>query len=1225
MVIIRFAILMCAFISCWHVCLLASALDEYVFSRTSIEHGLSESIVNAIIQDNQGFLWFGTQDGLNKYDGYRFKIFKAQPGDSTALSSNNIIALFLDHEGIIWIATNGGGLNKFDPATEQFTSYQHNPNDSSSIGSDLVYSICEDRYHNLWVGTSGGGLNYFDRKHGTFTRYKKEENNKFSLSSNYITGLFCDKSGTLWIGTRGSGLNKLIKPSADDPPVFVHYRHDPEIPTTISSNYISHIVQDSSGVLWIGTYNKGLNRLDLSSLKSSKQPVFQHYNVENGLSGDMINALHIDRENKLWVGTESNGLSIVPLDRNDQENSAVIYRHNPKDHTSLSSDRIYSIFEDQTGIVWIGTFGGGLNKLDKYRKKFQHYHHNPSDKNSLNNNLIWALMEDSKGILWAGTNGGGLNRFDRKRNVFTHYIHDKNNNYSISSNIVKSLYQDDFKRLWIGTVGGGLNQLISENPPRFKHYKVDTTKTEGINNNYINVLCGSTDGSLWIGTNYGLNKMIRPEKTDQPSLFKHYIYSPDNPYSLSNNQIWALYEDREGNLWVGTHGGGLNKLLSEVDGTFQHYKHDTNDTTSISSNFILSLYQDTAGTLWIGTFGYGLNKLVLDRENNSKPIFKRYTVNDGLPNEVIYAIQEDLQGKLWISTNFGLTRFDPVDETFKNYTGEDGLQSNEFNGQAYFKSKSGELFFGGINGITSFFPEDIQDYTHVPQIVLTDFKLFNQSVPINKGIHGRTLLTKAVAMTDKIKLSHNENVFSIEFAALDYHIPWKNQYKYKMEGFDDDWIVADVNTRFATYTNLDAGEYTFKVLASNSDGVWNERGRALTIIITPPFWQALWFRSFIAVSLVVTAFGWNKRRMGKHEKRKHELEQQVQEKTETAQALSSAYAQVEDLKNRLHAENVYLQSEIKLQHNFNQIITHSEKLKTILGQIEQVAATEATVLVMGESGTGKELLARAIHSISPRKDRPLVKVDCGALPPNLIESELFGHEKGAFTGAIGQKIGRFELASGGTIFLDEIGELPLELQTKLLRVLQDGEIERLGAMKTIQVDVRVIAATNRNLESEVEKGQFREDLYYRLNVFPINVPPLRERKEDIALLVNYFIKKYNTKLGKKIETIPKETFSTLENYTWPGNVRELENIIERSIIVSSGRNLIIGDWLPKNGSITGNGKITSLEDHERLHIIKVLEMTNWRVSGEKGAAQILQINPQTLISRMKKLDIRKNA
>jgi transcriptional regulator with GAF, ATPase, and Fis domain len=338
--------------------------------------------------------------------------------------------------------------------------------------------------------------------------------------------------------------------------------------------------------------------------------------------------------------------------------------------------------------------------------------------------------------------------------------------------------------------------------------------------------------------------------------------------------------------------------------------------------------------------------------------------------------------------------------------------------------------------------------------------------------------------------------------------------------------------------------------------------------------------------------------------------------------LKGALDEVEILKNRLHAENIYLQSELKVEHNFENIISTSDELNKVLRSVEQVASTDSTVLVLGETGTGKELLARAIHSISKRADRPLVKVNCATLPENLIESELFGHEKGAFTGATSRKIGRFELANGGTIFLDEIGELPLSLQTKLLRILQEGEFERLGDPKTFKVDVRVIAATNRNLEKEIEDESFRKDLFYRLNVFPIKIPPLRDRREDIPLLVKHFLKKYNTKVGKELELISKEIMGRLQSYDWPGNVRELENIIERAVVTSTGKKLLIGDWLTQSSAKTSS-KILPLEEMEKRHIIDILEMTEWKVSGEKGAAKILDINPQTLVSRMKKLGVQK--
>ncbi len=351
----------------------------------------------------------------------------------------------------------------------------------------------------------------------------------------------------------------------------------------------------------------------------------------------------------------------------------------------------------------------------------------------------------------------------------------------------------------------------------------------------------------------------------------------------------------------------------------------------------------------------------------------------------------------------------------------------------------------------------------------------------------------------------------------------------------------------------------------------------------------------------------------------------ITERKQAEEALRNALTEVEQLKSRLQAENIYLQEEIKIEHNFEEIISGSDSLKRVLRKVEQVASTDATVLILGETGTGKELFARAVHNISARGERPLVKVNCAALPANLIESELFGHEKGAFTGALASKIGRFELADGGTIFLDEIGDLPLELQAKLLRILQDGEFERLGDPHTHKVDVRILAATNRDLINLIANGEFREDLYYRLNVFPIEIPPLRERQSAIPLLARHFVMKFGKRIGKKIESIPQKAMTALQNYHWPGNVRELENIIERAVITSQGKQLYLGDWLPKKGTVPGESRVTTLEELEREHITGALETTGWRVSGDKGAAKILGIKSTTLEARMKKLGIKRKA
>jgi len=786
---------------------------------------------------------------------------------------------------------------------------------------------------------------------------------------------------------------------------------------------------------------------------------------------------------------------------------------------------------------------------------------------------VRAILRDRRGNLWLGTDKGGLSRLDPETETFTHYRHDPGNPASLSSDTIYSIHEDKNGMLWIGTRTGGLNKF---NPD-----------------------------------------------TEQ---FTHYKHDPDDPRSLADDFIYKIYEDRAGTIWLGTYTGGINRFVPGAKNglplTFENYKHDPADPQSLSNNCVLTIYDDRVGRLWFGTAGGGLNRLIRNDSTDSGTTFIRYSERDGLPSNFVYGILEDHDGFLWLSTNTGLSKFDPLTGTFKNYDVRDGLQSNEFNGGAYFRDSTGQMFFGGIKGFNAFYPGQIRDNPYVPPIVITDMMLFNRPIPIGRCADGRLILEQSITETESIQLSYRDHVFSFEFAALNFSNPEKNRYRYLMEGFDENWIDAGTR-RFVTYTNLNPGDYIFRVTGSNNDGVWNEEGTSLRITIHPPFWRELWFIVAAGSIFLLLLYAGYRRRMAQIEKRKTELENQVREKTESAEALQNALAEVERLKNRLQAENIYLQNEIDLVHNFENIVTRSEKLKQVLRSVEKVAATDATVLILGESGTGKELLARAVHRISDRGDRPLVKVNCSALPANLIESELFGHEKGAFTGAISKKIGRYELANGGTIFLDEIADLPLELQAKLLRVLQEGEFERLGNPKTFKVDARVIAATNRDLEQGIELGNFREDLFYRLNVFPITIPPLRERKEDIPILVSHFVHIYGRKIGKKIESIPKHVLNTLEKYDWPGNVRELENIIERAVIVSPGKQLVVGDWLHEHGVLHSLSHGSTLVEMERKHIIEILEMTGWRVSGEKGAAKILGLNPKTLDSKMRKLHIKR--
>jgi DNA-binding NtrC family response regulator len=736
-------------------------------------------------------------------------------------------------------------------------------------------------------------------------------------------------------------------------------------------------------------------------------------------------------------------------------------------------------------------------------------------------------------------------------------------------------------------------------------------KLKNVPKRHITTLLEDHDNHLWVGTMTGLARL-----DSSRGLVTNYAHVESDTTSISGDMITALFEDIFGRLWVGTESDGLCRYDIQTD-RFQHFEHDREDHTSLGDNRVLSIYQDSRQQLWIGTWR-GLN--MLDENNGVR--FARYSEKNGLPDATIQGILDDTDGNLWLSTNNGLSRFNPETGVFKNYGLKDGLQSLAFNTNAVFKNNHGELFFGGINGLNIFNPIDVQDNNYIPPVVITSLTQNGEMIKTDT----------ALERIKEIVLRWPNNRFEFEFASLNYTLSNKNQHGYYLEGFDKDWNFIE-ERRSGRYTNLPGGRYTLHLKGSNNDGVWNEDGITMEVIVVPPLWRKAWFQS--GVILVVFILGWvlYRRRMHYIKQNRLQLEMRVKEKAQAAEALQGALSEVERLKNRLEAENVYLRDEIKVQHNFANIVTDSRVLKNVLKNVEKVAATDATVLVLGESGTGKELIARAVHNVSARSDRPLVKVDCSTLPVNLIESELFGHEKGAFTGATARKTGRFELAHKGTVFLDEIGDLPLVLQTKLLRVLQDGEFELLGNPKTIKVDVRIIAATNRDLEIEIDRGNFREDLFYRLNVFPIKVPPLRSRKEDIPLLVNHFVKKYAKKIGKTFDSIPKPVMDSLRDYRWPGNVRELENIIERAVVISPSGKFILGDWHskgPDSGLFSstaaagaGSDSLATLEEVEKAHIIKALEAANWRVSGPRGAAKILGMNHKTLDSRMKKLGIKR--
>ncbi len=837
-----------------------SQTGEIQFEKISTESGLSQSSVLCICQDSKGFLWFGTYEGLNRCDGYTFKVYKNDFKKPSSLSNNSVMSIIVDHLGTLWIGTEGG-LDRFDREKEKFIHYKNNPNDSNSLGTNYVRSVYEDRSGTLWVGTHGGGLNKFDRKEEKFIHYKYDPRNLKSLSQNNVLSILEDREGRLWIGT-DSGLNYFDRKKGE----FIRYQNDPHDPHSISHNSAWRIFEDRAGNLWIGTWGGGLNRFD-----PQKNWFIRYQNNshdKNSLSNNIVRAIYEDHNGNLWLGTDGGGLDkFVAGSKIDGKYQFLHYKNNPQDPASLSGNSVLSIFEDKLGILWIGTDFNGIDKYNSRKSQFTLYRNHPNDVNSLGKNTVLAVCEDNQGMIWIGTTGGGLDCLDRKKNRFTHYVYDPKNPNSVSNNTIRNIFEDRHKRLWIGT-DYGFN-YFDRQTGKFLRYQYDPNNPHSISNNTAWSIYEDRKGNLWVGTfGAGLNRFDYAN-----GKFTRYIHNQNDPKSLSDNFIWTMCEDSSGILWIGTLFGGLERFDPEK-GTSFHYRPDSWDSNSISDNKVLCLLEDHAGAIWLGTTN-GLNKF--DRNTGT---FHRYSESEGLPSNNIQGILEDDHGNLWIGTNHGLSKFDPRTIKFKNYFESSGLQNNEFGSNACCKLKSGEMIFGGMNGFNIFYPDSIHADTSRPSVVITDFQIFNKPVPIDGEIDGHTILQRSISECDEIHLSYKENVFSFEFAGLHYASPQGNLYAYMMEGFDKEWNYTDANRRFATYTNLPGKTYTFRVKASNNQGVWNDEGTSIRIIITPPFWKTMWFQSlgiFIGVLSIVTFY---RIRTNTIRKRNKELEMKVEIRTQ---------------------------------------------------------------------------------------------------------------------------------------------------------------------------------------------------------------------------------------------------------------------------------------------------------------------------------------------------------
>jgi signal transduction histidine kinase/ligand-binding sensor domain-containing protein/DNA-binding response OmpR family regulator len=815
------------------------------FKHITSTQGLSNNTVETIYQDARGFMWFGTRDGLNRFDGNKITVFKNRPGDPASISDNYIRCMVKDVHQALWVGTING-LNKFDPYRNTFKRYKHDPLRKGSLSGNGITCIYTGKKAELWIGTDGGGLDLYDAKKDNFKHFRHKENDPNSLQSDEVNCLYEDSKRNLWIGT-DKGLSLLNLRNGKLTTVF-NLAGNP----AFRINYaILKIQEDKQGNIWLGTFNDGLIAVNLGA-QTVRQ--FRHVNKDSfSLSTDQVRSLLADSKGNIWAGGINGSLDRYRPDRNNFDHSL----NEPGNSLSLSQKTISAIFEDNQNNLWIGTHRGGINFYAPLADKFQLFQQQPNT-NSLSYNDVKAFYEDDSNNIWIGTDGGGLNLYAPLTNTFRHFRYNVYHAESISSDAVLSINQDRFKNLWIGTWGGGLN-LMNKEKRTFTHFTHHPADKNSISSNYVQTTLADSEGNFWIATYYGGLNLFNP----QTRQFKRVTSDALQRTSLYGNNIVSLNEDKDKNLWIGTDDGGLN-CYNLIRKKFSHYFVNGEKTPDIRV-----IYTDSRGRVWVGQTG-----LYLFDKNTNK--FALYTEKGGLSVEFIKGITEDEKGNLWISTSNGLTKFNADTRAFKKYNVADGLQELEFEAGAFMKTRDGEMYFGGINGFNKFYPRNIRLNQFVAPVYLTHFEIFNQ--PVSPGQQDSPLQGD-ISLTRQIKLNHTQSTLSFEFSVLNYTAPENNQYAYKLEGFDKSWHYNQTE-RKANYTNLDPGHYTFYVKAANNDGVWSNRHAYVHIDISPPFWATWWFESIVVLSsaaLIYFLLGFKKNLdLQKIEKNKREEIHQMQ-------------------------------------------------------------------------------------------------------------------------------------------------------------------------------------------------------------------------------------------------------------------------------------------------------------------------------------------------------------
>ncbi|SDF18272.1 Signal transduction histidine kinase [Mucilaginibacter pineti] len=822
-------ILIACFLMLFTSLILRAQNDQFQFSHLDINNGLSHNQVNAILKDSKGFMWFGTLSGLNKYDGYKFKVYKHSFNDTTTLNDDYIINLTEGPGNKIWVETRNG-FNIYDPATEKFSHNITGYLNSIDIPGSKISALKKDSFGNFWFLHATKGVYKYNAAQHKTTHVIRVYADSASIYSNKVSDLSVDSKGNIWL-VYSNGVLEQLNPVTNK--VNYHLQLE-KLPLGLNSSYKVYIDKQDDVWSYVPSYSSGVYYFN------AQTKVLNHIDKGNGtthLNTNVVASLIQDDKNRMWIATDHGGINLL-----NKQNFTIRYLLNREDDVkTVGQNSITVLYKDDTGIIWLGTYKRGLSYYHESIIKFPLYTHHASDPLSLPFSDINNFAEDKAGNIWLGTNGGGLVLFNPKNGTFKQYLHSTTNTNSLTNNVVVCMYIDHEQKLWIGTYFGGLDCYDGKT---FTHYRHNDALPGSISEDRICAIREDADHNLWVGTlSGGLNMFNR--KTQQFINYKSNGNNAEN--TVRSNYVSALMCDKDKNLWVVT-SFGIDVLMYKTH-RFVHYVHNDKDPRSIVNNNTNNILQDSRGLIWVSTRD-GISIF-----NPATGKFSSIVKQDGLPDNTVIDIQEDEQHNMWVSTPNGLSNIivsgaaGNLKFGFVNYTETEGLQGWEFTENSSYKTRSGQLIFGGGNGFNMFRPADIRSNKTVPKLVFTDFEVFNQSVRAGDTVNGKVILPKSITETQAVELRHNDNVFSIEFAALNYFNPDKIKLQYTMQGFDKGWITADNKIRKATYTNLDAGDYTFKVRPLNNE-FWNSKEITLHVTILPPFWKTIWAYLLYAVVFI---------------------------------------------------------------------------------------------------------------------------------------------------------------------------------------------------------------------------------------------------------------------------------------------------------------------------------------------------------------------------------------